>query len=111
MSKIFFIVFVFICLSSNSFAKIEKWECYAPKNSSKFADKTVVGTYKLDTDKVTVEYFSNGNWKYYDWCCNIKFNKERNILYFSFLGFNHIFDLNSKDRFVSNFKYPCKVIN
>ena len=110
MMKILLVIFL-LSISSNAFAKIEKWECYAPKNSSKFADTTVVGTYKLDTDNATVAYLSNGNWKYYDWCCDITFDKEKQLLYFSFVGFDHIFDLVSKERFVSNFKYLCKVIN
>jgi len=110
MNKIVLAIFLLL-FSSQVFAKIEKWECYAPKNSSKFADKTVVGTYKLDTDKVTVAYLSNGNWKYYDWCCNIIFDQEKQLLHFSFAYQNHIFDLISKERFVSNFKYLCKVIN
>ena len=42
------LVLCLLSISGNAFAKIEKWECYAPKNSSKFADKTVVGTYKLN---------------------------------------------------------------
>ena len=47
MKKILLVIFL-LSISGNVFAKIEKWECYAPKNSSKFADKTIVGTYKLD---------------------------------------------------------------
>ena len=111
MIKIFLSIFFIIYLSNPSFAKVEKWECYAPKNSSKFAEKTIVGTYILNTDEVTVAYLSNGEWKYYDWCCDIKFDQEKQILHFSFVGFNHIFDLLEKERFVSNFKYLCKVIN
>ena len=65
MKKILLVIFL-LSISSNAFAEIEKWECYAPKYSSKFADTTVVGTYKLDTDNATVAYLSNGNWKYYD---------------------------------------------
>jgi len=110
MKKLLLTIF-FLSISSHAFAKIEKWECYAPKNTSKFADKTVVGTYKLDTDNETVAYLSNRNWKYYDSCCDITFDKEKQFLYFSFVGFDHIFDLVSKERFVSNFKYLCKVMN
>ena len=110
MNKIVLAIFL-LSISSHAFAKIEKWECYAPKNSSKFAYKTVVGTYKLDTDEETVAYLSNGTWKYYDWCCDIAFDEEKQLLYFSFVGFDHIFDLVSKERFVSNFKYLCKVLN
>ena len=98
-------------ISGHALARIEKWECYAPKNTSKFADKTVVGVYKLNTDEVTVAYLSNGQWKYYDWCCDIVFDEGTQRLYFSFVGFDHIFDLVSKERFVSNFKYLCRVIN
>ncbi len=111
MRKILLILFLYSLVSGTAFAKVEIWECYAPKNSSKFADKTVVGTYKLNTDETTVAYLSNGNWKYYDWCCDITFDKEKQLLYFSFVGFDHIFDLVSKERFVSNFKYLCKEIN
>ena len=110
MKKIFLAIFLLL-ISTNAFAKIEKWECYAPKNSSKFAETTVVGKYILDTDNETVAYLSNGNWEYYDWCCDITFDKEKQLLYFSFVGFDHMFDLVLKERFVSNFKYLCKVIN
>ena len=88
MKKILLVIFLLSISICNAFAKIEKygnvmrhiqrilfkWEC--------FADTTVVGTYKLDTDNATVAYLSNGNWKYYDWCCDITFDKEKQLLYF-----------------------------
>ena len=106
MKKILLTMFL-LSISSNAFAEIEKWECYAPKNSSKFADTTVVGTYKLDTDNATVAYLSNGNWKYYDWCCDINFDKEKKLLYFSCCFIN---DLNHLPLIEAWFKIKSAMI-
>ena len=105
------ILIIFLLLFSNTVvAKVEIWECYIPKERSKFSDGTIVSVYKLDTDAVTVAYLSGGKWSYYDSCCDIFFDKEKHNLNFTFLGDIHIFDLLLKERFVDNFKYQCNVI-
>ena len=95
--KIYLILSLFL-FNTIVFAKSEIWECYKD-------DKSVLSVFKIDTDKPSIAWRSEGTWNYYS---DVFYDSENNNMKSS----GEFFDLVQKKYFILliHSDFNCKVI-